>query len=347
MKPLVTIALMFYNQEEFVRDAIQAAMKQTYSPLEIFISDDESSDMTWENIQEVTKGYSGQHSLVKNRNAANMGINAHVNKIMQMASGDFIVIAGGDDISTADRVEKLVDVWLSGASGVFSNATLIDQNGQEKKLMVQPGYKHMKSWREMIVAGTHGSWGCSLAWDKRVFEVFGPMPENILGEDAVIPFRAALMGGMSYVDAPLVFYREHADNVSFWVKEKGLEKNERIEMGLKFMGLKKQMSLNWKQDVELAASAGLISDSDLDWANSVLNINLLLFQKAAGLMKSPLLLVIAVIPFYIMLFSFRLSKYVPLRLAFNRSVLNVLNGIMRFRLPLLHRTIRNFLGRNT
>ena len=57
------------------------------------------------------------------------------------------------------------------------------------------------------------------AWEKKVFLFFGNMPENIIGEDAVIPFRCALLNGVAYIDEPLAQYRTHGANVSFWAQE--------------------------------------------------------------------------------------------------------------------------------
>jgi len=47
-KPLITFALFAYNQERFIREAVQGAFSQTYSPLEIIMSDDCSKDRTFD-----------------------------------------------------------------------------------------------------------------------------------------------------------------------------------------------------------------------------------------------------------------------------------------------------------
>jgi glycosyltransferase involved in cell wall biosynthesis len=38
-RPLITFALFAYNQEQFIAEAVQGALSQTYSPLEIILSD--------------------------------------------------------------------------------------------------------------------------------------------------------------------------------------------------------------------------------------------------------------------------------------------------------------------
>lgn len=47
-QPLVTFALFAYNQEQYIREAVEGAFSQTYKPLEIILSDDCSRDRTFE-----------------------------------------------------------------------------------------------------------------------------------------------------------------------------------------------------------------------------------------------------------------------------------------------------------
>ena len=50
-KPLVTFAIFSFNQEKYIHDAVQAAFNQSYSPLHIILSDDNSSDKTFSIIE--------------------------------------------------------------------------------------------------------------------------------------------------------------------------------------------------------------------------------------------------------------------------------------------------------
>jgi glycosyltransferase involved in cell wall biosynthesis len=86
-RPLVTFALIAYNQEEYIREAVESALAQDYSPLEIIISDDCSKDNTFNIIQEVTSLYKGNHKVVINRNPENIGIGSHINKLNILAKG--------------------------------------------------------------------------------------------------------------------------------------------------------------------------------------------------------------------------------------------------------------------
>ena len=103
-RPLVTLFVLAYRQEGFVRAAIEGAFAQTWSPLEIILSDDASPDGTFRVMQEMAAAYSGPHRLVLNRNEKNLGLTAHVSRVMALATGGFVVQNAGDDVSHPERV---------------------------------------------------------------------------------------------------------------------------------------------------------------------------------------------------------------------------------------------------
>ena len=63
-RALVTFALFAYNQEKFIREAVEGAFSQTYEPLEIILSDDYSSDRTFEIIERMAAEYTGPHRVI-------------------------------------------------------------------------------------------------------------------------------------------------------------------------------------------------------------------------------------------------------------------------------------------
>ncbi len=102
-KPLITFILFAYNQECFIRDAIEGALSQTYSPLEIILSDDCSTDSTFLIMKEMVTNYNGQHKIVINQNENNIGLCAHINRCVELSQGELLVGAAGDDVSLPER----------------------------------------------------------------------------------------------------------------------------------------------------------------------------------------------------------------------------------------------------
>jgi len=132
--PLITFILFSYNQESFIRESVHAALKQTYSPLEIILSDDCSMDDTFTIMEEMAAAYRGPHKIVINQNQENLGIVPHLNKLfMEFAHGELVVLAAGDDVSYSFRTESLVEAWLKNGkpSGVGSRYCEIDGKGEK------------------------------------------------------------------------------------------------------------------------------------------------------------------------------------------------------------------------
>jgi glycosyltransferase involved in cell wall biosynthesis len=66
--PKVSYALLCYQQENYVRDAVRSALAQDLTPLDIVLSDDNSSDRTYEILEEEVKKYRGPNIITLNRN---------------------------------------------------------------------------------------------------------------------------------------------------------------------------------------------------------------------------------------------------------------------------------------
>lgn len=216
-KPLITFALFAYNQESFIREAVDGALSQTYSPLEIIFSDDSSGDSTAEIIEEMVSKYTGPHSIKINRNANNLGIGNHINKVMSLARGDLIVAAAGDDISLPQRTATLADVWLQNnrsVDSIYSASYEIDKEGKDLGLLESSLVD--LPFTENVRQRMPGTLGNSHAWSARVFEKFGAILPDTVYEDRVIPFRSYLLGGIKYVSTPLVKYRLHGSNLSHY-----------------------------------------------------------------------------------------------------------------------------------
>jgi len=216
--PLITFALIAYNQENFIREAIEGAFAQTYLPLEIILSDDCSPDRTFEIMQQKAREYRGGHRLVLNRNPRNLGIGGHVNAVTRLATGQLIVAAAGDDISMPTRTEEIAHQYkLSGgtAKSLFSNAVVINEAGERLHLWyTSPPAQEQQTLEWMSLNTWSVLTGCTHAWSREVFDLMGPISEQIISEDRIVPFRSALLGKLCYIDKPLVHYRKHGGNAS-------------------------------------------------------------------------------------------------------------------------------------
>lgn len=215
-RPLISFLVVAYNQESFVREAVAGALAQTYSPLEIILSDDCSPDRTFDIMAEMTAAYQGPHQIVLNRNPVNLGLARHVDKVCELARGDLLVAAAGDDVSLAERTATLFEAWLGfggSAHSIFSNATIIDQDGTALGEWFPTPWQLDKSLKDAITANDVGLLGCSHMFSRRTFSTFGPLHPGSLQEDNAIGFRSLILGRIEYLPVSLVRYRRHGNNL--------------------------------------------------------------------------------------------------------------------------------------
>ena len=208
--PLVTFALISFNQEEHILEAIQGAFSQTYSPLEILISDDCSTDRTYQIIKKMTNAYKGPHKVTCSRRANNLGVAEHINKINFLANGELIVVAAGDDISMPERTQRLVDEYLSShklANYFFSSAQEIMLDGTIVGVVNSPGNKNLTSKLKAALSPYPVAIGATQAWTKLLASSFSPLGSGVWAEDQILGVRGLLLGPILYVDEPLIYYR--------------------------------------------------------------------------------------------------------------------------------------------
>jgi glycosyltransferase involved in cell wall biosynthesis len=209
-KILVTYALFTYNQEKYVEEAILSAFSQNYENLEIIISDDNSTDRTFEIIKEIKNKYQGRNNIIINRNNNNIGIAKHFEYINQISSGEIVVGAAGDDISRSDRVSKIVDMYNQSNKNIhyfYSRAVSMDLSGNVLSEIVSPGASNSNCIYKAALSPWPIAIGATQAWSKNLVTEFGPINNRIQAEDQILGLRGLILGKIGFIDEDLVLYR--------------------------------------------------------------------------------------------------------------------------------------------
>lgn len=206
----LSFVVMAYNQEGFIREAVAAAFAQDHDDLEIVLTDDCSTDRTFEIMQEMAAAYTGPHSIILNRNEPNLGLLGHINKLFSLTKQDYIVYAAGDDISEPHRARTVANaIERDRPFLLHSNITDLDGDGTEfNRQRDRDRLKGLaeKSIKDLARAISH-TIGATCVWHRQLFDHFGPITERGLYEDQVLYFRARLLGSVTYIDERLVRYR--------------------------------------------------------------------------------------------------------------------------------------------
>ena len=250
----VTFLVFTYNHQDYIRPCLKSVLSQTYSPMDVFIWDNASTDNNPSIIKETLDAYNGPHSVTFHPNDKNLypGFEL-INTVVPQLKGEFIVFLAGDDISAPDRVEKLVRARKkTGACAMSSSYIEIDEmgkKGQQVSSLSRKGRTPLTTVDQFIkFGGSSANVGSGLAYDKNVFTYFGPLRDGPRNVDVMIPFRGALLSCAYYVDEPLVYRRIHSDNVSLVVK-KDQESNPAEQMVIKERQLSNRAA-NWIKILE-------------------------------------------------------------------------------------------------
>jgi glycosyltransferase involved in cell wall biosynthesis len=100
--PLVSIVILCHNYGRFLGEAIESALAQTYSNLEILVLDDGSTDESLE----VAARYADQVRILSH---PNMGLERTCNRGVQEARGEYFTFLSADDIFEPTYVEELAE----------------------------------------------------------------------------------------------------------------------------------------------------------------------------------------------------------------------------------------------
>jgi glycosyltransferase involved in cell wall biosynthesis len=112
-RPLVSIVLIFLNEECFLDEAVQSVLAQTFDDWELLLVDDGSSDGS----SAIAQRYAGQMPervrCLEHPGHANRGMSASRNLGIRHARGDYIAPFDGDDVWLPEKLEEQVGVLES------------------------------------------------------------------------------------------------------------------------------------------------------------------------------------------------------------------------------------------
>lgn len=153
--PTVSVMIITYNHEMYIRETIDSVLAQDYPNMEIVVSDDASTD----NTPSIVRDYALKHPLVVKAILAtvNKGITANCNMALNHCSGSLVAIMGGDDVFLPGKIKAQaiefvedcdlvlsyhsVDVFLSDTNETLylSNQTIREDTNSAEEIIERGG----------------------------------------------------------------------------------------------------------------------------------------------------------------------------------------------------------------
>ncbi len=220
-EPFISIIMPVYNGANFMKDAIDSALSQTYKKLEIIVINDGSSDGG--ETSKIAKSYGDKIRFIDRQE--NRGISYTLNEGISNMKGEYFTWLSHDDryISTklADQVEFLNKVLQENPTIQRERILLcagterIDINGRITSHYQGNlnGKKCIRSKKELILDNLkqYGLSGCTVLIPKETFEKFGVFDiSKRTVQDTDLWYRFILGGCIfCFQDKAIVQSREH------------------------------------------------------------------------------------------------------------------------------------------
>ncbi|UBF24882.1 glycosyltransferase [Kovacikia minuta CCNUW1] len=246
--PCVSIGLGVYNGENYLREALDSILAQTFQDFELIITDNASTDKT----QEICEEYAARDQRIRYyRNERNLGASRNQSLTFELSKGKYFKLAAHDDVCAPEFLQKCVEVLEQNPDVVlcYPQTKIINEYGEiqeqypdgklrlrqsqksgKLRQLLQPflgdGNLHVNSPKPYL---RFRSIACDMG---KLHPVFGliradalrqtPLWENYGHADGVLLTRLALQGKFYEVPDFLFFSRAHAQqSCNLFRKEKG------------------------------------------------------------------------------------------------------------------------------
>lgn len=267
--PVISVLMPLYQQAGFVAHAVASILAQRRVVAEILISDDGSTDGTFQVVQQaVARCLAASpvpHRILLRRGTARLHRD-HVPLLIDKAGCNLVVQAHGDDLFNPLRLAAIVLAFQG-----LPNAVLLASQFEK----FSDDGSALREWEniplpipvadyspEAVVTGTDPHLiGCTQAWRKDVVAKFGRLDMSVAAtsHDRILPFRALLCGGVHQIQLPLVRRREHP---RAWTRQMVDANADDALVSWELMRINVQRRM--LADLALAEGANWIASADAD-----------------------------------------------------------------------------------
>lgn len=218
MEPLVSIIIPVYNGENYMREAIDSALAQTYKNIEVIVINDGSNDGG--KTDEIAVSYGEKIRYFKKENG---GVSSALNLGIEKMQGEYFSWLSHDDAYTSDKIQKSVEALKNCTDKnvlVYCRSVHIDKNSvplKSKKNNTE-GESKFISWeeglRELFEVGAYG--GCNFLIPKSAFDISGGFNEDLRFIQDVVMWNKMFFNKFSVLKIPdvCVMSRIHSNQLT-------------------------------------------------------------------------------------------------------------------------------------
>lgn len=209
--PKVTIVIPVYNGEQYLKNAIDSALDQTYKNIEVLVVNDGSKDKT----DEIAKSYGNK---IKYINKTNGGVASALNVALKEMSGEYFSWLSHDDVYLPEKIEKEVNALSTLKNKdtvIVCNVDIVNHSLALIRHNKIPDNARKSMACYLAFDQSVGLNGCALLVSKKLFDKHGYFNENLkVTQDYDMWFRFATHEDFFIIDDNLVLSRQHENQGS-------------------------------------------------------------------------------------------------------------------------------------
>lgn len=212
---LVSVVIPCYNHQNYVQEALNSVISQTYKNIELIIIDDGSKDNSVEKIKELEVKCTERFSRFEFRARPNKGLCETLNEGFSWCEGDYIGVLASDDAYLPHKIEKQVQ-YLGECDknivGIFGSINFVDENG---KITQVHHIKNRKYDFKSIFLHRHDLPATTSMLRAEAIKNIGKLPQYLIIEDWYMWLKLTENGRLlKGIDEVFTNYRRHDTNLS-------------------------------------------------------------------------------------------------------------------------------------
>lgn len=208
--PVISVIMPMRNAEDYVAEAINSILSQSYRNLELIIIDDQSTDQSRNIVENILQN----DSRIKLINGGGQGAAVAENLGLQHVKGHYVMFCDADDVFADNCIENQFD-WLNkhqDIGAVCARFAMMDSKGRNK-VNLNTGESPCDITEELL-SGKTRTHLCTFIIRRKIIEMTGGFRDFFVSAyDIDFQLRLAEVCKVFYKSELVYFYRLHNSSI--------------------------------------------------------------------------------------------------------------------------------------
>lgn len=244
MEPLISVLIPTFNRPNELMRAIKSVISQTYSKIEIVISDNSSDLRSQEKLSQIDFR---NRKLIYNRNKENIGPILNWKKAIELSTGKYCIVLPDDDFlinpfyfEDAINAFKCNNVKLVFTSCIFGHKTSKHSIGGRENCQLINGIDFIKGfWKEYHIPTFANLFEKDLTREMEFFH-----DNDFLYSDIEFWLKSLALSDVYFYNIPSVYYTFHDSNIVKNMNHNSLIKNSKFISNVIDFYIRNELPLN-------------------------------------------------------------------------------------------------------